>query len=269
MDSVLILNVRVDRLTMAEALEQVSTFVKGQGKHLIVTPNIEFVIKAQHDQDFRDIINEADLAIPDSARFGWAHRIITEQSFVKRLLLWPTFFVGNKLSISNFPVVTGTDLMDQLCKQAAQKGWTVGLIGGKPGIAEQTSKKLQQRYPQLQVNFAEQGGVIDDQGQQLDHDGLDPAAASKLSKTDLLFVAFGQGKQEKWIHQNLKHLPVKVAMGVGGAFDYLSGSVPRAPQWMRNLGLEWFYRLLQQPWRIRRFKALVDFVLLVLFEGLS
>lgn len=206
-------------MTMEQAVEQIAKWIKGSGKHYVVTPNVEFIMKAQDDPQFAKILNNADLSIPDSAHLG-------------------------------IPVVTGTDLMDKLCQEAVKKGWSVGLIGGGQGVAAQTAAK----YAKLKVVLAESGGIVEEDGTELTNPALD-------QKIDILFVAFGQGKQEKWIVAHLPHLPVKVAIGVGGAFDYLSGLVPRAPLWMRQMGLEWLFRLICQPWRIKRYGALVRFIL--------
>ncbi len=242
LEAVTILGVRIHRITMAQTLELIEDWLQHSTKHYIVTPNVEFIMKAQQDDRFKKILNNADLAIPDSARFGWALKV------QKSKLWWPTFW----LRTGDFPVVTGTDLMQELCHKAAQKGWTVGLLGGADGVAEMTRIALHRKHPTLTITLAESGGKVDDQGR---------GAPPHLPKTDILFVAFGQGKQEKWIINHLETIPVKVAMGVGGAFDYISGQVPRAPQWMQSLGLEWAYRLIKQPWRITRFGALVRFVM--------
>ncbi|MBI4040089.1 WecB/TagA/CpsF family glycosyltransferase [Candidatus Daviesbacteria bacterium] len=166
------------------------------------------------------------------------------------------------------------------------EGFTVGLLGGRNGVASQTAKRLQKLYPKLKITIAEDGpeltGINSSESlsargpaapvSQVRPRGLtshaavdsrDLSSASPLGisipPTDILFVAFGQVKQEKWITENLSEIPVKVAMGVGGAFDYISGRVPRAPIWMRRLGLEWLFRLITQPWRIRRQMVLLKF----------
>ncbi len=262
-DTVSILGVKVNRITMNQAIDQILAWTKGKGKHYVVTPNIEFVMLAQKDAQFKQLLNKADLAIPDSARFSWAVRLLNEKSGLKRLLLWPTFLVGNRLSIGSFPVVTGTDLMEQLCKIGSKEGLKIGLIGGAEGVAAKTAQQLSKRFDLVDI-FSDSGGVINAQGEQLSHHHLEKSAANIVPKLDILFVAFGQGKQERWIVNNLDQLPVKVAIGVGGAFDYLSGSVPRAPLWMRNAGLEWLYRIIVQPWRIKRFTALFQFIFQIL-----
>ena len=258
-ESVNILGVRVDMMTMDQAVEQIEGWLTGGGgKHYIVTPNVEFIMAAHQDKEFQKVLNEADLAIPDSARLGWAKMELTQKNFLNKLLLWPLFLCPNLVPSSKFQVITGTDLMEKLCEVSAKYGLTVGFLGGRNGVAIKASECLKQKYPELKVVLAEDGPEVDGEGNEV------YSIQYSTPNTDLLFVAFGQMKQEKWIAQNLSKIPVKVAMGVGGAFDYLSGSVPRAPGWMRGLGLEWLFRLIIQPWRIKRFGALVGFVWLIL-----
>ncbi len=257
--SVDLFGVRIDRITMDQAIDQVAQWCTQKGKHYIVTPNVEFIIKAQDDRVFKKILNDSDMAIPDSARFGWAIAQQSEKNSFIKVLHWPLFLIKN----DNFPVVTGTDLMQELCQKAAKEGWSVGLLGGQPGVAKKTAVRLEKLYPGLKVSFAESGPVVNQNGEtvnQLISDSDRNTDSQTHRSTDLLFVAFGQGKQEKWIVKNLEKLPIKVAMGVGGAFDYLSGDVARAPQWMRQLGLEWLFRLILQPWRAKRFLSLIKFV---------
>lgn len=143
--------------------------------------------------------------------------------------------------------IPGVDFMEELAKMAAEKAVAVGFLGGGVRVANLCAERLQKKYPKLQIVFAEQEQIKD-------------------KKCDLLFVAFGHPKQEFWIYENLSKIPVKVAMGVGGAFDYISGKVPRAPKWMRNIGLEWLFRLIVQPWRIKRQIKLLKYVTLILCQ---
>lgn len=218
-----VLGVKIDDVSLGEAVEQIETWLGGKGKHFIVTPNPEFLVIAQKDKDFKDILNNADLAIPDG--------------------------VGLKFSgIKN--TVPGTDLMGKLIELAAEKGFTVGLLGGRSGVADILAKRLKKIYQNISVAFA---GSNDNQ--------------SKIPPVDLLFVAFGAPKQEKWIADNLEKVPAKVMMGVGGAFDYLTGKVPRAPKWVRDLGFEWLFRLIVQPWRIRRQLSLLKYLILLMRDS--
>lgn len=217
-----ILGVKIDDVSLEQASKIIEGWLEGRGKHYIVTPNPEFILTAQKDPQFRKILNDADLSIPDGAGLK---------------------FTGD---IEN--TTPGTDLMEELCKLSSEKGFATGFLGGRDQVAKKTVERLLQKYPKLQVTFADQDKLL---------------KSPKLPKTDLLFVAFGHPKQEKWIAENLNKLDVKVAMGVGGAFDFLSGKVPRAPVWIRNLGFEWLFRLTVEPWRIRRQIKLLKYLWLL------
>jgi len=159
--------------------------------------------------------------------------------------------VGLKLSGKIKNTFSGTDFMEELIRVAAEKGFTAGFLGGKDGVAEKCAERLKRKYPTLKVSFTSAD------------------AEAKIPPLDLLFVALGHIKQEKWIAANLDKIPVHLAMGVGGAFDYLSGRVPRAPKWMRDLGFEWLFRLIMQPWRIKRQLALGQYIRYLLAEYIS
>jgi N-acetylglucosaminyldiphosphoundecaprenol N-acetyl-beta-D-mannosaminyltransferase len=222
-----VLEVKIDDLNLDEAISLVKGWLSNNEKHWIATPNPEMVMLAQKDLEFKQILNSADLSIPDG--------------------------VGLKLvGVKNR--VTGVDLMEQLIQF---DDISVGLLGSAKGVAEKASECLLKKYPG--INFA----YINDGGPFIDSKTFD------IPKLDILFVAFGHGKQEKWIDKNLANIPVKVAMGVGGAFDYFSGNVPRAPKILRTLGLEWIFRLLIQPWRIKRQLVLISFVWKILLAKLK
>ncbi len=252
-----VLGVEIDKVTKDQAVEQILKWLRSGGRHFVVTPNIEFVMEAQNDREFRAILNKASLAVPDSARFGWAIYRQTCSNFVLRLISWPLFLLPR---LFDFPVTTGTDLMEELIDRSADQGLTVGFLGGDDEVALKLVERLKKRYPKLKVGLAESHVTVNRQGEVVEGQGLLDKQELPL---DLLFVAFGQVKQEKWIYKNLSKFPAKVMIGVGGAFDYLSGRVPRAPKIVRDLGFEWLYRVVLQPWRLKRFRALVKFACLV------
>ncbi len=224
-----VLGVKIDDLNMAEALSVAEKWIWNPGKHYIATPNPEMVVAAQKDPVFNKILNGADLSIPDG--------------------------VGLELSGKVKNTFPGTDFMEELIKLAAEKGFVTGFLGGGGEVAKETVECLKKKYPELKVAFAENGGEVNDDGRL--------SSIVQIPPVDILFVAFGHVKQEKWIAENLDKIPVKLAMGVGGAFDYLSGKVPRAPKWMRGLGFEWLFRLAAQPWRIKRQLALLRYLWLL------
>lgn len=240
-----VLGVKIDDVSINQVVEQAKEWLRKGGKYYIVTPNPEIVMMAQQDLELKRIINEADLAIPD----------------------------GNGLKIStdienNSP---GIDTLEALVKMASEKSFTTGFLGGREGVAKKTAECLLKKYKNLKVVFAENGGEVDEGGNviyDLRFKNKEKIINHKsyvlsLPQTDILFVAFGPPKQEKWIAKNLDKLPVKVAMGVGGSFDYLSGQIPRAPVFIRKLGFEWLFRLIIQPWRIKRQIALLKYMWLI------
>lgn len=260
MTNVKILGVRIDKITMPEALEMAGKWVEGKQEKYIVTPNIEIIMSAQNDPAFRAVLNNADLAIPDSARFNWAVAMTQKKSFLKRLIIWPFFFFSSVKIIPSFPVVTGTDLMEQLIVLSAKKGYRIGLIGGSLEIADKLKECLHARYPKLEIVFTDGDIVVDNQGET---ERWEKGPDILKIPFDIVFVALGQKKQERWIVNNMHRMKGRVYIGVGGAFEYLSGEVRRAPAWMRYLGFEWLFRLVIQPWRVKRFGALVRFVFLI------
>jgi N-acetylglucosaminyldiphosphoundecaprenol N-acetyl-beta-D-mannosaminyltransferase len=228
-----ILKTNVTNAREEQILEYLVDFLKnGTGKLFITTPNPEILVLANDNADYQNTLNKADLALPDGVGLTAYARLS-----------------GNLLKQR----ITGTDFVEKLCERVAKEPITIGFIGGRPHVAEKASECLQARFPGLKVAFARS----------------DLASNSDFLKTlkcDILFVALGAPKQEEWIAQNLSELPVKAAMGVGGALDYISGSVPRAPKPLRSLGLEWIFRLMVQPWRFRRQLRLIKFIYLGLFS---
>ncbi|MCB0112237.1 MAG: WecB/TagA/CpsF family glycosyltransferase, partial [Caldilineaceae bacterium] len=148
--------------------------------------------------------------------------------------------------------VTGSDGIYRICEQAAQRGWRVFFLGAAPGVAAETARRLAERYPGLCIAGSASGSP---------HEADWPMIHAQLTQAqpDILFVAYGHPQQDRWIAHHRAALPVKVAIGVGGAFDFVAGVTKRAPRWMQRLGIEWLYRLLIQPWRWRRMLALPHF----------
>ncbi len=257
-DSIKVLGIRVDRITLDQSVKKILDWLKGSAKKTVFTPNVEFIMAAQKDKQFYTILNNSNLNVPDSSRFSWVKTQIDEGSKIKKFLLWFSFPFSNFPGQKSFPVVAGVDLMENLCGESAKRGFTIGLLGGRNGVADKTAECLKKKYPGIKINYSGDGGAISNEGEMSDSEKLNTLYS--IPNTDILFVAFGQVKQEKWIGENKGKIPAKVFMGVGGAFDYLSGQVPRAPQILRKIGLEWLFRLTIQPWRIKRFWALLEFV---------
>jgi N-acetylglucosaminyldiphosphoundecaprenol N-acetyl-beta-D-mannosaminyltransferase len=173
-------------------------------------------------------------------------------------VLWAARQLGAPL----YQRVTGSDGIYQICELAAATGWRVYLLGARAGVAEQAAQILMARYPGLQIAGTYAGSPADDDW---------PAIYARLTaaQPDILFVAYGHPRQDLWIDKHRHELPVKVAMGIGGAIDFVAGVTHRAPLWMQRLGLEWLHRLIRQPWRWRRVVKLPIFAARVLAQVAS
>src|SRR3989339_1383658 len=232
-----LLGVKVDEVTKEQALQKAASFLNSNGQYKIFTPNPEMVVKAQKDEYFKQVLNSGDLNLCD----GMGLQIFTG---IKR--------------------ITGVDFMLEVCRLAAEQGKGVYLLGsGNDDVVRGACQELSKKFSSLKISGYNKGPEITEGlAKQLDDGMLEQI---NNSGAEVLFVAFGMGKQEKWIYENLSKMPgIKVAMGVGGSFDFISGKIRRAPLFLRKLGLEWVYRLIQEPQRIRRiFNATAKFVWLI------
>lgn len=238
------MGIRLDLVNRAAALAQARMFLNQPGQYRIYTPNPEMIVLAQQDEQFREVLNRGDLNLCDGVGLYWAAR-----------------FQG----VRGLQRITGTDFMLDLCRLAAEQGRGIYLLGsGSREVVSRTAGRLQQMFANLRMVGFNPGPAVDAKGEVAEAEARILINEIKQKQPEILLVAFGMGKQEKWIDRNLGALPsVKIAMGVGGAFDYLGGRVGRAPGLLRKLGLEWLYRLIREPWRARRiFNATARFVYL-------
>jgi N-acetylglucosaminyldiphosphoundecaprenol N-acetyl-beta-D-mannosaminyltransferase len=230
---VTILNTPVHAITRRRTLDWVAGAMTQPGLHQIATTNPEFVMAAQQDEAFRQVLWQADLCIPDGIGLIWASR------WLKRPLP---------------ERVPGSELVYLLAERAAQNGWRLFLLGAAPGVAEQAAAIFQARYPGLIIAGTHAGSPASEENDEI-------VTRINQSRADLLFVAYGAPQQDKWIARNRDKLStVRVAIGVGGALDFVTGKAIRAPRWLQRLGLEWLHRLYHEPWRWRRMLALPRFV---------
>ncbi|NWF70616.1 MAG: WecB/TagA/CpsF family glycosyltransferase [Chloroflexi bacterium] len=237
-----ILGLPVDALTYAQWLDLIAGWVQDSAprppRH-VCTINPEFIMIAQNDVNFYNILSRADLNVPDGVGLLWAAKRL-RQPLPER--------------------VTGSDGLPLIAARAAQIGWRLFLLGAAPGVAEKAAAALQKQYSGLQI-----AGTFGGSPAPEEEDSI--VERVNASGAHILLVAYGAPEQDKWIARNLPRLQVKMAMGVGGALDFVAGIVPRAPLWMRKLGLEWLYRLYLQPRRIGRMMRLPRFVGAVLWRG--
>lgn len=232
-----ILGVRVDCVDMAGAVDAIERLVcDGGPTRLVATVNPEFVMRARTDQRFGEALESAALCVADGIGVVWAMR---------------------RQGCPQFERVSGSDLVPRLAATCARRGWSLFLLGSRPGIAAEAARRLEADTPGLVVAGTHAGSPWPED----DEETLRRIAAAK---PDLLLVAYGAPQQELWIARNRQRLAVPVAMGVGGTFDFLAGRVRRAPAWMRRVHLEWLWRLLRQPARVRRMAVLPLYALAVL-----
>jgi N-acetylglucosaminyldiphosphoundecaprenol N-acetyl-beta-D-mannosaminyltransferase len=232
-DKIYLLGVGFTNASEREVLEFINTGLeKKEKKYYIVTPNPELLVIANDNKDYKRVLNNAKLALADGVGVTIATRLM-----------------GKSLKQR----ITGVDLVESMCKYFAEKPVIVSFLGAGPGVAENAADCLRKKYTGLNIGWF---------SQEYDED-------LEKKKTDILFVAFGSPKQELWISNNFEKINAKVIVGVGGAFDFISNKVPRAPLLLRKLGLEWLFRLIIQPWRFRRQLSLIKFIYLVLKERLT
>jgi N-acetylglucosaminyldiphosphoundecaprenol N-acetyl-beta-D-mannosaminyltransferase len=223
-----VLGCKVDLFNREEVFYLLKKWLSGHQLRQVVTLNPEICLYAQEHETYQKMINRADLTVPDGIGLKVSARLL-----------------GTALSDR----ITGRALVDVLCRLAVEQGKSVYLLGGDEGVAAKAAAALQKRYPSLRIAGASQG--MDRAHFSLKSPEVCKAITS--ARADILLVAFGAPKQEEFINKNRSELRgVKVAIGVGGLFDYLAGVVAQPPQWMCTLGLEWVFRLITQPWRWKR-----------------
>lgn len=235
MHNVDVLGVRVDNVSMEQACAAVAGFIEEPRCHQIATVNPEFILLARRNPEFARVLGESDLNLPDGENLVRAARL---------------------LGYSLQERVAGSDLIWRIASLASEKGWKLFLLGAGEGVGAAAAEKLRANYPTIQI-----AGVWS--GSPGERDEVDQVNRVNSSRAEILLVAYGAPAQDLWIGRNRKRLQPRVAMGVGGAFDFIAGRVPRAPVWMQRAGLEWFFRLVRQPWRWRRQSALMEFAWLV------
>lgn len=221
------MGVPIDNVDMALALERIDAFVAAGGFHQVATVNTDFVVKALHDAELRIILRQADLVLPDGMPIVMASR-------------WLRAPLRER--------VTGADLVPLLAARAARRGYRLFMLGARPDVAAAARERMERENPGLRVV----GCMSPPVGSVVTMDNQSILSRIDEARPDILLVAFGNPKQEKWIHMHRDRLRVPVCVGVGGTFDFIAGATARAPGWMQRSGLEWLYRLAQEPRRLWR-----------------
>lgn len=236
-DRIDILGLPVDRISYRQWMQAIERWMlAGDGPRQVCTVNPEYIMIARQDPIFFNILRRAALCVPDGVGLLWASRRL-----------------GKPIAER----ITGSDGLPTIARQAAQKGWRLFFLGAGEGIAQRAAHTLSERFPGLQVAGTYAGSPAPSEEDKI-------VAMINEAGADILFVAYGAPQQDKWIARNLPRLDITMAMGIGGSLDFITGEVARAPAWLRARGLEWCYRLLRQPWRLRRMLRLPRFALAVL-----
>ncbi|MBX4187591.1 MAG: WecB/TagA/CpsF family glycosyltransferase [Candidatus Doudnabacteria bacterium] len=257
-----IAGVGVDNVTVPETLGKIKEFVLSEQPHFIATTYSEFIVQANSDKSYKEILNKADLSLPDGIGILWAAKFLSlpKRNHLITFLNWlGTLFsiiLSPKSTRSVIPEqVTGSRLIYDIAQLAQQNNFSLALVGGFYGVAEKSAEVLKKLYPGLKIHLVYEPQTFNQE----------TVLKVSESNSDILLIAYQPPKQEIWINENLKNLNVKVAIGLGGTFDYLSGLRKPAPDVMHKMGLEWFWRLITQPWRIKRmWNAIVIFSFLIL-----
>lgn len=226
--------IRADAITCAEALRQVEQLIQQHRGGVVFTPNVDHVVLADENPGLRAAYARANLALADGKPLLWAARLL-----------------GAALPEK----ISGSDFVPFILEHAAQAGWRVYFLGGAPGIAAQARDRIFEKLPGLQVVGVDAPDICLDDSREA---RAAIAARIRNATPDLVFVALGAPKQELWIDLVRDDLCPAVLLGVGGTFDFLSGKVKRAPAWVSHFGLEWLFRLWQEPRRLWRRYLLRD-----------
>lgn len=212
----------IDSIDDAQAQQRIQQFVEAGGQHHVVTANLRFVTLARRDPSFARIVNDSSLVVADGMPLIWASKI-----------------AGTPLPAR----ITGGNILDWSARLAVREGYSIFLLGAAPGVADDAAQRLQELYPGLKIAGTQHGYFSAEENDQI-------VRKIREARPQFLFVAMGCPKQEQWIARNLAALQVPVCVGVGGTLEIITGHLKRAPGWVQSMGMEWFYRMAQEPGRL-------------------
>jgi N-acetylglucosaminyldiphosphoundecaprenol N-acetyl-beta-D-mannosaminyltransferase len=226
-ETVALLGVPISNVTMDEAIDYIDASIRRGGFHQFATANADFLRNAVSDPEMQQILFGCDLVVPDGMPLLWISRLL------------------------NCPLrdrVCGVDMVPRLAELAERRGYRIFLLGAKESVSRKSAENLLKQFPDLEIcgRYSPPNGPIE----QMDHEQI--LQRIHAARPDILLVAFGNPKQEKWIAMHRDRLAVPACIGIGGTLDFIAGAVPRAPTWMRGVGLEWFYRCFQEPVRLTK-----------------
>lgn len=219
--------INIDNVSLQEACRLIIKKAKEKDKYdYVVTPNVDHIIKLRKDKEFAEVYKKATIVLADGMPLVWASKLL-----------------GSPLNER----VTGSDVFPLVCEMAAKEGITVYFLGGLDGVADKAKENLIKKYPSLKVvgtyspPFGFENDIIEN-----------TKIINQINKVkpDILFVGVGAPKQEKWMYNNLEQLRVPISLGIGASFDFVAGTINRAPKWMQKNGIEWLWRFGQEPKRL-------------------
>jgi len=228
-----IANIGIHNINLNDAINLIEGLIAKNQQGIVVTPNVDHIIKLMGDEEFRTVYKNAFLVLADGMP-----------------LIWASKFLGTPLQEK----VSGSDLFPKLCKVSAYKGYKLFFLGGRLGSALETKRVFERQYPDIRIVgvYSPPYGFENDE-----QENTKILNMIKDANPDILFVGLGAPKQEKWIYKHFKELKVPLSIGVGATFDFVSGQIKRAPIWMQKAGLEWFWRLMMEPKRLWK-RYLID-----------
>ncbi len=234
-----ILGVKVDMIDIAGAADRIMGFFNEERLHTVFTPNSEIIMAAYRDPEFCKMLNSADLLTADGIGVVYASKILKRP-------------INERAA--------GYDIARRVLEKLNYTDHKLFLFGGKPGVAEEAAANLRKEYKELNIAGTRNGYFKPEEEEEI-VDQINDSGA------DIVFVCLGAPKQEKWINAHKNELRVKVAMGIGGSLDVFAGRVERAPDFWCKIGMEWFYRLVKEPWRAGRMLDLPKFAATVIMKG--
>lgn len=234
-----ILGVKVDKVNISNVVRNIMNFISAEGKHVVYTPNSEMIMQAYRNDDFKEVLNSADIITADGIGVVYASKILKNPIFER---------------------CSGYDIACELLKNLEKSGKSIYLFGSKPGVPETAKVNMIKKHPKLNVVGVSNGYFDEKREQEIIADIND-------KNPDVVFVCLGVPKQEYWIYNHKDELNAKVFMGLGGSLDVFAGNVKRAPDIFIKLGIEWLYRLIKEPKRFIRMLDLPKFAMTVILKG--
>lgn len=226
MERIKFLNTAIDNITMEQAISRINDFVQKNKKSYIVTPNVDHIVRLEYDEEFKQVYDNADLVLTDGMP-----------------LIWLSKWIGKPI----IEKVSGSDLLPEVCKLASKEKYKVFFLGAAPGVAQKAADNLKNKYKGLDIC----GCYSPKLGFENDEEEVNKVIKIiNDSNVDILALALGTPKQEKFIYKYRDKINSKLTLNIGAAIDFEAGNVKRAPRWMQNAGLEWFYRLCKEPKRM-------------------